>query len=180
MNKKLRITMVLLALVTCIGVVSTVNVPVASADEAGPSVAITDEVREFGKGTLTAEGDGIAILGGRGIVDVEGNGILWIKDLRGDAVIEVTGYGEKKEFPDGWIQYAGFNGQAHVEGARIIVGIAGADIELSAEGRGRAILWGHGTYERSGWVNDQANEWSTRFGRPVRFGPARADVMPAA
>ena len=34
----------------------------------------------------------------------------------------VTGYGHKEVFPDGWIQYAGFNGSAHIAGSRIRVG----------------------------------------------------------
>ena len=111
-------------------------------------VVSAEEVR--GKGSLTAEGDGIAILRGRGTVDLSGNGTLWIKDGAGDAVIEVTGSGEREEFPDGWIQYAGFHGEAHVEGSRIGVIVAGVDIELTAEGRGIARLWGHGSYQSPG------------------------------
>jgi hypothetical protein len=97
-------------------------------------VVSAEEVR--GKGSLTAQGDGIAILRGRGTVDLSGNGTLWIKDAAGDAEIEVTGSGEKEEFSDGWIQYAGFHGEAHVEGSKIAVIVAGVDIELAAQGRG--------------------------------------------
>ena len=116
-------------------------------------------------GTLSAKGDGIALLGGNGTVEVSGNGILWIKDVAGDAVIEVSGHGEKEEFLDGWIQYAGFHGDATVEGSRIRVIVVGVDINLSAEGRGRVILWGHGTYE----INGESGEWQTeRLGTRVR------------
>lgn len=110
-------------------------------------VASAEEVR--GRGSLTAEGDGIAILRGRSTVDLSGNGILWVKDVAGDAVIEVTGSGQKEEFPDGWLQYAGFHGTAHIEGSRIAVIVAGVDVELTAEGRGMAWLWGHGSYQSS-------------------------------
>ena len=180
MNKKWKKTMTLLALVACLGVLSIGSAAVVSADEPVPGEETTDEVTKFGKGTLSAEGDGIAILGGRGMVDVIGNGILWIKDVRGDALVRVTGQGNKTEFPDGWIQYAGFDGHAYVEGSGVVVGIAGVDIELLARGRGRALLWGHGTYDRGDGIVEQAGEWGTRFRRPLRFGPATPDVMPAA
>jgi hypothetical protein len=118
------------------------------------------------EGSLTAQGDGMAILRGRGTVDLSGNGILWIKDAAGDAVIEVTGSGQKEEFPDGWIQYAGFHGTAHVEGSRIGVIVAGVDIELAAQGRGMARLWGHGTYQSP----DEDGEWrATGLGARVRL-----------
>ena len=126
-----------LTLMVVIVAATLVVVPVVSAEE----------VR--GKGSLTAEGDGIAILRGRGTVNLSGNGTLWIMDAAGDAEIEVTGRGEKKEFPDGWIQYAGFHGTAHVEGSRIAVILAGVDIDLTAEGRGIVRLWGHGSYQSS-------------------------------
>jgi hypothetical protein len=119
-----------------------------------------------GEGSLTAQGDGIAILRGKGTVDLSGNGILWIRDAAGDAVIEVTGSGQKEEFPDGWLQYAGFHGTAHVEGSRIAVIVAGADIELTARGRGMARLWGHGSHQSP----DGAGEWkTTELGARVRL-----------
>ena len=119
-----------------------------------------------GAGSVTAEGDGIALLAGRGIVEMSGNGILWVKDGTGDAVIRVTGAGHKTEFPDGWTQYAGFRGKAHIEGRRIAVVIAGTDVDLRATGRGRVILWGHGSYE----MNGSHGDWSTTgLGRRVRL-----------
>jgi hypothetical protein len=118
-------------------------------------VVSAEEVR--GKGSLTAQGDGIAILRGRGTVDLSGNGTLWVKDAAGDAEIEVTGFGQKEVFPDGWIQYAGFHGTAHVEGSRIAVIVAGVGIKLTAEGRGIVRLWGHGSYQ----CPDGAGEWKT-------------------
>lgn len=75
-----------------------------------------------------------------------GNGILWVNDLAGDAVIEVTSTGEMEVFPDGWIQYTGCEA-AHVEGTGAIVVSAGVDGRLFTEGTGRDVLWGHGTHE---------------------------------
>ena len=71
MKKILQSMLVMLALMASIGFELTANAQIASADE-----GITDS-----RGTLTAEGDGIAILGGKGMVDITGNGILWVKDL---------------------------------------------------------------------------------------------------
>ncbi len=124
-----------LTLVVVVVVATLAVVPVVGAQE------------PQGKGSLTAQGDGVAILRGRGTIDLSGNGTLWIRDAAGDAVIEVTGSGQKKEFSDGWLQYAGFHGEAHVEGSRIAVIVAGVDIDLTAEGRGLARLWGHGSYQ---------------------------------
>lgn len=141
----------ILAVLAVVGLVASLGFAgVASADTAGNR---NDQAQ--GVGTVTAQGDGIALLGGRGTVDLGGNGILWVKDKAGNATIEVTGYGEKEEFPDGWIQYSGFNGSAHVEGKRIVVMIAGVDVELTAQGHGRVLLWGHGTYE----INGITGEW---------------------
>jgi hypothetical protein len=134
-----------LTMMVVIVVATLVVVPVVSAEE----------VR--GKGSLTAEGDGIAILRGKGTVNLSGKGTLWIKDAAGDAVIDVTGFEEKEEFSDGWIQYAGLDGTADVEGSRIGVIVAGVDVELTAEGRGIVRLWGHGSYEGS----HGAGEWKT-------------------
>ncbi|TEU11553.1 MAG: hypothetical protein E3J21_23300 [Anaerolineales bacterium] len=143
-----------LTLIVVVVVAMLAVVPVISAEELR------------GEGSLTAQGDGMAILRGRGTVDLSGNGTLWIKDAAGDAVIEVTGLGQKEEFPDGWIQYAGFHGTAHVEGSRIGVILAGVGIELTAEGRGMAQLWGHGSYQSP----DGDGEWEiTGLGVRVRL-----------
>jgi len=147
-----------LTLIVVVVVALLAAVPVVNAQE--PIVDLS------GEGSLNAQGDGMAILWGRGTVDLSGNGTLWIKDKAGDAVIEVTGQGDKKEFSDGWLQYAGFHGTAHVEGSRIAVIVAGVDIELDAHGRGRAWLWGHGSYQSS----SGSGEWTTiRLGTRVQL-----------
>ncbi len=106
--------------------------------------------------TLIADGDGLAFLFGKGIVDLSGNGILWVKAEEG-AVVEVTGYGQKEVFPDGWQQYSGFHGTAHIEGRRLRVFVAGTDVHLEAIGRGKAFLWGHGTYRKG----EESGRWNT-------------------
>ena len=95
-------------------------------------------------------------LNGDGSRGISGGHAIVRRILAGDADITVTGYGTKKEFPDGWLQYSGFHGSADVSGTRIVVILAGVGIDLSAQGRGRVILWGHGSYD----INGQSGEWS--------------------
>ena len=155
MKKTLILVLTAIMLVTSLGFASLV-----SADTTDGSAKLE------GKGTLTARGDGIAILGGAIAVNITGNGILWVKDTTGNAEIRVTGYGQKEEFADGWIQYSGFNGEAAIKGRRVIVVLTGVDVNLDAKGRGRAILWGHGTYEVNG---GQTDGWNTGRDAYVNF-----------
>lgn len=99
-----------------------------------------------GKGTLTASGDGLAGIRGNGDVIISGNGILWIRDSAGDAVINVSGSGTRKEGENGWIRYSGFDGQATVSGSQITVALSGYDINLEATGTGKFVLRGNGSY----------------------------------
>src|SRR4030043_2094268 len=138
-----------LALLAIIVVASLGFAPAAYADDASTDASAN------GVGKLTAQGDGIAILVGKGTVELSGSGTLWVKDAAGNARIEVTGYGVKKELPDGWIQYSGLHGTASIKGSNIRVVIAGVSIDLTARGRGGAILWGHGTYE----MNGKSGQW---------------------
>lgn len=149
--KRLHLAMMAIGLMSCLGFTSLISSPVAlAADEVE-----TEDIIVQGAGTLIARGDGIAALGGIGRVELSGSGVLWVKDILGTASIEVTGYGQKKEFSDGWVQYAGFDGNAEIQGRRIIVVVAGVGINLEARGRGRVRLWGHGTYE----INGRSGEW---------------------
>jgi len=138
-------------------------VPAAYAQDA------STDVNANGIGKLEAHGDGIAVLYGKGTVELSGNGTLWIKDNAGNAKIDVTGYGVKKDFSDGWIQYSGMHGTANVKGTSIRVVISGVDINLSAKGHGGAILWGHGTYD----INGRSGQWGTNnLSKPLTFAPA--------
>lgn len=167
MKKTLSLLLMAVVLVTSLGIA-----PAVYADDTDGDAQEAD-VRLQGAGRLTAEGDGIAMLAGRGIVRLSGNGILWVKDAAGDATIEVSGEGHKTEFPDGWIQYAGFRGSASLKGSRLRIIIAGVDVDLYARGRGRALLWGHGTYE----INGKSGQWDTeRLGTQVRLTPANVPL----
>jgi hypothetical protein len=124
--------------------------------------------------TLIADGDGLAMLLGKGSIELSGNGMLWVKVVEG-ATVEVTGYGEKEVFPDGWQQYAGFHGTAHVEGHRVLVIVAGVDLHLEAAGRGKVFLWGHGTYQQG----DSQGTWGTnRLGTSVTLSDGQEATRP--
>jgi len=156
-----------LALLAMILVASLGFAPAAYADDA--STDANTDVSASGVGTLKAQGDGIAILFGKGTVELSGNGILWVKDAAGNARIEVTGYGSKEEFYDGWVQYSGLHGTASIKGTNIRVVIAGVDNDLAARGRGSAILWGHGTYE----INGRSGQWGNNtIPKPLTITPA--------
>jgi len=155
-----------LALLAIVLVASLGFAPAAYADDA--STDASTDVSANGVGKLQAQGDGIAILFGKGAVELSGNGTLWIKDVAGNTKIEVTGYGVKKEFPDGWIQYSGMRGTASIKGSNIRVVIAGISIDLDAKGHGGAILWGHGTYE----LNGRSSDWGNNtLPRPIKLAP---------
>ncbi|MDY6892229.1 MAG: hypothetical protein SVO26_00735 [Chloroflexota bacterium] len=164
--------LLMLAVVTMVAGLGFSSVAMAETTDAQADTTV-----DVCRGTLTAQGDGIAVLGGRGVVDASGNGILWVKDRAGDATIEVTGYGQMKVYEDGWVQYAGFHGTAHIEGSRIIVVLAGVDADLTAEGRGRVRLWGHGTFQ----IGDRSGEWNTGRGTHLKFAslvnPVNAEIQ---
>lgn len=158
MKNRLYLSLLALVLVISLGLV-----PAAYAADASTDVSAN------GIGKLQAQGDGISILYGKGTVELSGSGTLWIKDNTGDAKIDVTGYGVKKEFPDGWIQYSGFHGNVNVKGTAIRVILSGVDINLSAKGRGGVVLWGHGTYT----MNGVSGQWGiNNFAKPLTLAPA--------
>jgi len=135
-----------------------------------PAVYAEDtDIDMQGAGKLTAHGDGIALLAGGGIVEMRGNGVLWIKDIAGNARIDVKGFGRKKEFGDGWTQYSGLYGSAQVKGRNVKIVVAGVGIDLRAKGYGRVILWGHGTYD----VNGVSGRWATEeLGKSITIAPS--------
>ncbi|HEY67236.1 MAG: hypothetical protein DRI79_01695 [Chloroflexi bacterium] len=117
-----------------------------------------------GMGELHAWGDGIAGVRGNGEVTVTGNGVLYFRDLAGDAKWSVSGDGERRDLPGGWITYYGFDGTFKAQGSRITVALSGYDVELWAEGRGVALLYGNGEYE----VNGHHFFWRSDF-EPIRL-----------
>jgi hypothetical protein len=121
-----------------------------------PQIAYAKDGTGGGTGTLTASGDGLAAVRGKGTMTVSGNGILWIRDHKGDAQIKVTGEGVRREMANGWVRYIGFKGEATITGSKVTIALAGYDITLKAEGIGKFLLRGNGTYQ----TGDQQGVWS--------------------
>jgi len=180
MSKRMRVLLPLLALVTVLGTLG-VGATAVSADDAAIDAEADGSASLRGAGFMDAEGDGICFVGGRGTVRLlSGKGVLWVKDLAGDATVRVAGFGEAEEFEDGWIQYAG-RGRAEITGSRIIVGVAGVDIDLHARGVGRAMVWGHGTLTvitTSG--EEDTKDWSGGLLQWNKFGDGSSLDVAAA
>jgi hypothetical protein len=126
-----------------------------------PIATYAQGVEVGGTGTLTAEGDGRATLYGGGTFSAtSGAGQLWIYDRNGDAEITVTGEGRltKTVLANGDIRYyyRGFKGTAAISGSDVGIILKGLDMTLTAEGTGRATLYGSGTYT----VNGESGVWS--------------------
>lgn len=117
-----------------------------------------------GAGELHAWGDGLAGVRGDGEVTITGNGVLYFRDQNGDAEWSVSGEGDRRNLPSGWIVYYGFNGTFEAEGSRITVALSGYDVELWAEGTGAAVLRGDGEYE----INGHRFSWTSDF-EPIQL-----------
>lgn len=119
-----------------------------------------------GTGELHAWGDGLAGVRGNGTVIVSGSGVLYFRDRAGDADWSVSGTGERRDLPSGWIIYYGFDGTFQVTGSHITVTLSGYNVDLQAKGTGLAILHGEGEYE----VNGHHFFWRSDF-EPIRLEP---------
>ena len=111
-------------------------------------------VKLAGTGSLVAEGNGTAVLSGDIDVSITAsNAKLVIKDLAGDAQIDIDGDHTKVDTGSGSdvanpsLVYLDFNGDVTISGSRMTVMINGEDIILRAEGTGSVILSGTGYYE---------------------------------
>ncbi len=131
--------------------------PAASAETPPPAPAAVIA----GRGLLTAHGAGVAAVKGR--MDYHATaaeGVLLVKDIAGDAQVDVDGHGGTAEWR-GFKVYFGFHGSAHITGSDVAVIVIGRDIDLRVLGRGWAYLKGHGAYRVNGgpphdWTDDGA------------------------
>lgn len=110
-----------------------------------------------GQGTLAAQGNGLVAIKGQVELAANANrGVLLVKDLAGDADVDVRGVGGTSEWM-GFDVYFG-TGAAHITGGHVAVIVLGQDIDLRAHGRGWAYLKGRGSF----WVNGEGPfAWST-------------------
>jgi len=131
--------------------------PAASAATPPPA----PEAVIAGRGLLTAQGTGVVAVKGRMDYHATADeGVLLVKDIGGDAHVDVDGHGGTGEW-NGFKVYFGFHGSAHVVGSDVAVIVIGRNIDLQVFGRGWAFLKGHGTYRVNGgeprpWTDDGA------------------------
>lgn len=137
------------ALVAIAGMAFSAMAPAVSAEE--PAGATVGGVFVRGAGVLDAEGSGMAAVKGRMDLNVSADeGVLLVKDIAGDADVDVTGHGEKGKWM-GFDVYFGFDGQASVVGSNVGVIVVGRGIDLHVAGKGWAYLKGRGTLEIRGF-----------------------------
>lgn len=151
-----RVLLVLVA-AAAVGASLFTLVPTTSAEEG------TGDVKLVGSGVLRAAGTGFVHL--RGTMDFRGSaqaGALVVHDHAGGALVDVQGYGQRIELPDGGVAYLGFHGTAHIRGWDVQVDMLVAGVQFRAAGRGVAYLAGRGWYSVNGlpaqpWTDSGVN-----------------------
>jgi hypothetical protein len=114
-----------------------------------------------GKGTLKASGDGAIRIKGRtdkiedGIVKISGNGVLLIKDFKGDMDKKITGHGGMVELKKGFLIYYGFKGDATIKGSGFIIDLFGQDLDIYAKGNAVIFLAGEGSYNVERYIKPE-------------------------
>ncbi|MDO9516928.1 MAG: hypothetical protein Q7J10_02655 [Methanosarcinaceae archaeon] len=108
-----------------------------------------------GAGTLTTEGNGTAVFSGNLNITINAtNAKLVVKDLAGDAEINITGdytlvnddEDEENDDNNRAFVYHNFTGTVNITGSRLTVMVNGENLSITAEGDGSSILSGRGSY----------------------------------
>ncbi|MCQ6962265.1 hypothetical protein [Methanolobus chelungpuianus] len=118
-----------------------------------------------GNNTLTAEGNGTAVLSGNLTLEFNATDAkLVVKDMAGDAVIN-TGNASyalsnidagNSESNNRAFVFHNLTGTVTIEGSRLTVMIRSEDMSLSVDGEGTAVLSGDGSYE----LESITKEWA--------------------
>ncbi|MBW6470694.1 MAG: hypothetical protein K0A90_05670 [Methanosarcinaceae archaeon] len=126
-----------------------------------------------GAGTLTTEGNGTAVFSGNLNITINAtNAKLVIKDLAGDAEINITGdytlvNDDGDDDNNRALVYHNFTGTVNITGSRLTVMVHGENLSITAEGEGSSILSGRGSYnvEKAGkssenmkWAGDDSDD----------------------
>ncbi|MFH0860065.1 MAG: hypothetical protein V1921_02595 [Candidatus Altiarchaeota archaeon] len=118
------------------------------------------KVRVRGTGKLWAAGDGEATISGNATVELTGeDGELELHDKGGDMIETVTGFGDRRVTGQ-IIRYSG-SGTATVSGSDIVVKLEASNVDLYAEGTGKAKLKGTGTYKTCGTGACAEGAWTS-------------------
>ncbi len=132
--------------------------PGASAAEPTPTANRPDTLLH-GTGVLDAHGTGVAAV--KGLMDYHATadeGILLVKDINGDARVDVDGFDGTGEWR-GFKVYFGVRGNVHIVGTNVAVILVGHEIDLRVAGKGWAFLKGEGVFTANGrgpfrWTQD--------------------------
>lgn len=95
-----------------------------------------------GTGKLVASGNGRAMIEGDVNVTLSGNATLKVSS---NANVTTEGNGSREVLGNGEVKYQGYD-SVTIEGRNIKIEVSGNDISLEAEGTGKAVLRGNGTY----------------------------------
>lgn len=95
-----------------------------------------------GMGRLVASGNGRAVIEGDVNVTLSGNATLKVSS---NANVTMSGNGSREVLGNGEVKYQGYD-SITIEGRNIRIEVSGNDISLEAEGTGKAVLRGNGTY----------------------------------
>jgi len=98
-----------------------------------------------GQGVLWARGSGLAVVRGRGVVEIDGFGSGWVLVQGADRVI-ARGTGIRRDLPGNQVLLVGWRGLIDIRGARMMVTMRGPQIEFKAIGRGQVHLRGEGVW----------------------------------
>ena len=155
MLKRMAIAAAVLAVA---GMAFSAMAPGASAAEPTPAARRPDVLLR-GTGVLDAHGTGAAAV--KGLMDYRATadeGILLVKDISGDARVDVDGFGGTGEW-HGFKAYFGIRGNVHIVGTDVAVIVVGHDIDLHVAGKGWAFLKGEGVFTANGrgpfrWTQD--------------------------
>ncbi len=157
MFKKIGIAVAILAMAgMAFGALSTT----ASAAEPTPPAHVPSVLLR-GAGVLDAHGTGVAAV--KGLMDYHvkaDEAILLVKDINGDARVDVDGFGGTGEWR-GFKAYFGIRGNVHIVGTDVAVIVVGHGIDLHVAGKGWAFLKGEGNFTANGrgpfrWTADGA------------------------
>jgi len=95
-----------------------------------------------GTGRLVASGNGRAVIEGDVNVTLSGNATIKVSS---NANVTTNGNGSREVLGNGEVKYQGYD-SITIEGSNIRIEVSGNGISLEAEGTGKAVLRGNGTY----------------------------------
>ncbi len=116
--------------------------------------------------TLTAQGDGTAVLSGNFVLSFNtDDAILVVKDMAGDAQVDTEnasyGYSNvdagNSDINNRAFVYHNLTGDVTVEGTLLTITLRGTGISLDVDGNGNVMFIGDGTYE----LNGEESTWVT-------------------